>query len=174
MRRVLVTAVLILLILSGVWFAVSAYTLARLEVGEMDVTAMRDPSLDGVTVAFTVELVNPGVVPATIRSGEYRIVFPETGEEIGSGTIASVTVPARSRANVTGETRTTWKPGVAVAARALAGGEATATVTGTVRTGGPIGIDVPFETEVDLAEYLRSLVPREGAEVLAAVFGLGQ
>ncbi len=156
------------LVLGAFWFTLSQVHLTNAEAG-----ALTNVTMNGAIVNATFTFTNDGLFAVEVERVEYTARLADMTMPLSQGSVDGILVRTDMPTRVPVSLPITWEPTAQLAARLLAGGNTTITISGVATVGaGPFTNDVPFETQIDARSYLQQFVPKTADELLGAVLGL--
>lgn len=162
--------VIILLAVFGVLMLLSLYPLLYLialnKVIIEDVVISRLIfEKEGLVLEGTLLFHNPGIVSVIIDRIEYAFLLNNTGEELGTGTIAGTTIPAGGTAELPFKKIVDWQPSLDTALELLKAKKVILTTKGTVQAKFlGMRFSSPFVMHLDVKAHLLQYVQQQAKQ----------
>ncbi|MBI1969464.1 LEA type 2 family protein [Candidatus Woesearchaeota archaeon] len=121
---------------------------------------------EGLTLEGTLEFSNPGLVDVMLDKIEYQFILNNTKEQLGSGEIQGIFIPAKGNAELPFKKVIEWKPGIDDAVELLKAKKVILTIQGTVSAKflGKI-FTSPFVMHLDVKAHLQHYVQQQMEEL---------
>ena len=163
----LVVSALILFCVLG-YVGLYAYSMSKVEVRQVQVTGVREVSLEGAELGGIIELYNGGLVSVSVESVDYRLILEHDGSELVGGAVTGGAIPAKHAVNYSFSTRINWKPTAELALQLLTSERTYARLEGTVRLRRFwfMDVSIPFEKRISLENYINQFIKQEAVKYL--------
>lgn len=166
-KKILISIFVILIIFGGLY----VYSLSQVEIKRVMVNDLQDISLSGFRLGGYIELYNGGLILVGVDHIQYRVLLESSSNELASGDINGKLIPPRQTTNFPFSNKINWVPTSEVAWGLITPGQTYAKVEGMIYVAdlGVIEFKIPFETRVDLEQYIRQFAKRKIEEAVDKV-----
>ena len=152
---------MILILLVGLYI----YSLSKVEIQKISVTALQEISLSGFTLAGDVMLYNGGILPVGVDYIEYEVILEKSNNQLAIGRIDGKIIPPKQTIDFSISNKINWVPTLEVALSLITPAKTQAVIKGKIHLN-IIDFKIPFETKVDLEPYIKQFVKKKFDETV--------